>query len=186
VTLGNFAEPCRLTLLAKAPTLYVGFSSVLHRGEGLVDDLGVVTLDSGEPPFHFASVLIDALTPYPSVQVVLTTNWVRTLGEERTVALLPRELGMRVVGTTLRFPPRLGELRDETGRTGSIFRHAAAAGIRTWLALGDDLYGVPRDEESHFLRVPAETGLETPCTLEALHAWLAANGFADRPLTRDF
>ncbi|MGE8160413.1 HAD domain-containing protein [Paraburkholderia sp. NPDC080076] len=166
------------------PAVYLGFSSVLHRGEGLLDDLGTVTLDSGEPPFHYGPLLIDVLMPYPDVQLVLTTAWVRKLGEQQTVALLPKELGNRVVDTTLRFPPRLGELRDGTARVGSIFRHAATAGMRTWLALGDDLYGVPRDAESHFLRVSTETGLATPGTLEALRAWLATNanpGRSQRP-----
>jgi hypothetical protein len=74
---------------AKVPTLYVGFSSVLHRGEGLVDEVGSVTLDSGDELFNLAPLLVDVLMPYPCVQLVLTTSWTRTLGEERTIAMLP-------------------------------------------------------------------------------------------------
>ena len=160
---------------AKAPTLYVGFSSVLHRGEGLVDEVGRVTLDSGDELFNLAPLLVDVLMPYPWVQLVLTTAWTRTLGEERTVAMLPGPLRQRVVATTLKFPGRFGELRDGTWRTGSILRHAFTYAINTWLALGDDFYGVPPDMVSHFLRVPTDTGVATPHILEALRTWLAAN-----------
>jgi hypothetical protein len=37
---GLAIDPC-------APTLYVGFSGVLHRGEGMMDTHGRVTLNSG-------------------------------------------------------------------------------------------------------------------------------------------
>jgi hypothetical protein len=159
----------------KAPTLYVGFSSVLHRGEGLLDEVGSVTLDSGDGLFNLAPLLVDVLMPYPCVQLVLTTAWTRTLGEERTVAMLPGPLRQRVVATTLKFPSRFGELRDGTWRTGSILRHSFTYAINTWLALGDDFYGVPPDMASHFLRVPTETGVATPDILEALRTWLAVN-----------
>jgi hypothetical protein len=88
---------------------------------------------------------------------------------------LPKQLRERVVGTTRKFPGRFGELRDGTWRTGSILRHAFTYAINTWLALGDDLYGVPPDMASHFLRVPADTGVATPDVLEALRTWLAVN-----------
>jgi hypothetical protein len=159
----------------EVPAIYAGFSSVLHLGEGVVDGAGTVTLDSGAQPFRFASLLADTLRPYPHVQLVLTTSWTRTLGEERTIAMLPKQLRERVVGTTRRFPGRLGELRDGTWRTGSILRHSFTYAINTWLAFGDDFYGVPPDMASHFLRVPTDTGVATPDVLEALRTWLAAN-----------
>lgn len=158
------------------PTIYLGFSGVIHVGEGLVAADGTVTLDSGNKPFHLAHLLTEALTPYPQVQLILTTTWTRTLGEERTVAMLPSPLRERVVGTTLKFPGRLGELRDGTWRTGSILRHASACAIDTWLALGDDFFGVPSDMQSHFVRLPSETGLAAPEVLGRLRTWLAENG----------
>jgi len=158
------------------PTIYLGFSGVIHVGEGLVAANGKVTLDSGNEPFHLAHLLTEALTPYPHVQLILTTAWTRTLGEMRTAAMLPEQLRKRVVGTTLKFPGRLGEIRDGTWRTGSILRHTFACAIETWLALGDDFFGVPSDMQSHFVRLPSETGLAAPEVLGRLRTWLAENG----------
>lgn len=145
------------SLNPNVPTVYISYGGVLHVGEGLIDNAGTITLDSGSRPFEFAAYLADLLAPYPNVQIILTTASVATLGEARTAALLPPELSARVVGTTLLYPPRMGEVRSGTGRTMSILRHAAACGIKTWLAVGDDLYGIPVGEERHFLHVPPGT-----------------------------
>lgn len=163
------------TLNPNVPTVYIGYGGVRHVGEGLIDSAGTITLDSGSRQFEFAAYLADLLAPYPVVQIILTTAWVATLGEVRTAALLPPELSARVVGTTLLHPPRMGEVRSGTGRTMSILRHARAFGIETWLAVGDDLYGIPGGEERHFLRVPPDTALGTPDVRRALREWLEAN-----------
>ncbi|WP_434718154.1 HAD domain-containing protein [Paraburkholderia sp. A1BS-2L] len=165
----------------KAPTLYIGFGGVLNVGEGLVDRDGNVSLDSGRPPFEFVPYLIDVLAPYPGVQLILTTTWTATLGEARTAELLPVELSARVVGTTLHYPPRFGEVRAGFGRTMSILRHAAAYGIETWLALSDDYFSLPFVKESNFLRVPSDTALGTPIVRIALREWLAANAIVSNP-----
>ncbi|MGF6837900.1 hypothetical protein QF001_001767 [Paraburkholderia youngii] len=163
-----------------APTLYIGYGGVLNIGEGLVDQDGNITLDSGRRTFEFAPYLADVLMPYPDVQLILTTAWTATLGELQTAALLPVELAARVVGTTLHHPPRMGEVRAGIGRTMSILRHVEACGIETWLAVGDDLYGIPSGREAHFLRVPSHTALGTPSIRYALREWLAANATASR------
>ncbi|MFM0653454.1 HAD domain-containing protein [Paraburkholderia sediminicola] len=158
-----------------APILYVGFSSVLHRGEGLMEASGRVTLDSGRQPFESAHHLSDALAPYPDLQLVLTTSWTRWFGDADTAALLPRELRQKVVGTTREYPPRFGELQNGSGRTWSIIRHAGAHRLNKWLAIGDDFRGVPLDLMSRFFVVPKDTGLETPGMREVLSVWLAKN-----------
>lgn len=50
-------------------TMYVGFSGVLHCGDGLMDGSGCVTLNSGRQPFERAHYFSDALAPYPSVRL---------------------------------------------------------------------------------------------------------------------
>jgi hypothetical protein len=158
-----------------APTLYLGFSSVLHCGEGLLDTDGRVTLNSGRQPFENAHYLSDALAPYADLRLILTTNWATWLGDADTIALLPIELRQRVVGTTREYPPRFGELQNGSARTWSIIRHAGAHHLGTWLAIGDDFRGVPLDLMSRFFVVPKDTGLETREIREVLHAWLGSN-----------
>lgn len=77
------------TMDSEAPTLYLGFGNVLHRGEASLDTLRRVTLESGGKPFGDTHHLLDALAPYPNLQIVLTTAWVWWVGDEEVVALLP-------------------------------------------------------------------------------------------------
>ncbi|ASL47824.1 hypothetical protein bAD24_III10535 [Burkholderia sp. AD24] len=167
-------EP-RSLLLSNAPTLYLNYGGVLNIGHGVVDDHGVVTLDSGRPPFEFAPVLVEVLAPWPQVQIIVTTSWLRTLGVEKTIALLPGALCRRVVGTTLGTPPRLGEIRDGTAKTMTVIRHALKHGVTIWLALDDEAWGVPSDYEQHFLHTDSDTALGAPGTGKRLREWLAAN-----------
>lgn len=167
-----------------APILYLGFSGVLHRGEGLMEADGRVTLDSGRQPFESAHHLSDALAPYPDLQLVLTTSWMRWCGDADTIALLPGELRQRVVGTTREYPPRFGELQNGSGRTWSIIRHAGAHRLKTWFAIADDFRGVPLDLMSRFFVVPKDTGLETTSMREVLREWLAKNMSGHPPCTR--
>ena len=135
-----------------APTLYVSFGGVLNIGHGLVDVHGEVTLDSGRMLFKYAPYLIDVLEPWPNIQLVLTTYWLRKLGPEKIIGLLPTELIRRVVGTTKDTPPRLGELRDGSARACIPIRHARKHGMSRWLALDDECWGIPVGFEHHFLR----------------------------------
>jgi hypothetical protein len=162
-----------------APTLYLGFSGVLHIGEGVVTSEGKVALDSGRKMFEFTPLLMGALADYPAVQVVLTTQWCGAIGDERVISLLPKGLRERVVDTTRRFPPRFREVVEGTGKAGSVGRHARANGITNWLAMGDDLSSASGEGHCRFLPVPRDTGLATSVALELLRMWLCENAKLD-------
>ncbi|MFL9959082.1 HAD domain-containing protein [Paraburkholderia nemoris] len=161
-------------LLADAPTLYLNYGGVLNAGHGLLDDNGVITLDSGRPPFEYTPCLVDALAPWPQVQVVVTTSWLQTLGADKTIALLHDELRRRVVGTTLGTPPRFGEIKDGTAKTMTVIRHAAKYGLTRWLVLDDEAWGVPSGYEQQFVRTNPETALGAPEARKHLREWLEA------------
>ncbi|WP_035568775.1 HAD domain-containing protein [Caballeronia sordidicola] len=167
------------TLVSNAPTLYLSYGGVLNIGHGLVDNHGVVTLDSGRPTFEYAPYLADVLVPWSQVQIIVTTSWLQTLGAEKTIALLPDHLRCRVVGTTLGTPPRLGEIKDGTAKTMTVIRHAVKHGLTNWLALDDEAWGVPSDFEQHFLHTDSDTALGAPRARQQLREWLAANCFCD-------
>jgi hypothetical protein len=159
---------------SEAPTMYLGFSNVLHRGEASLDTLGRVTLESGGKPFAVTHHLLDALAPYPNLQIVLTTAWAWWIGDAEVVALLPPALGERVTATTREFPPGIEEAVTGCGFVGSIIRHAIANRVRTWLAIGSNFRGVPAHFASHFLELPI-TGLEAGSNREALRVSLESN-----------
>lgn len=159
---------------SNAPTLYLRFSNVLHRGEAWLDTLGRATLESGGKPFGDAHHLLDALAPYPELQVVLASNWAWWLGDTEVIALLPRALGKRVVGTTREFPARIDETETCRGYVGSIVRHATANRLKSWLAIGSDFRDVPSDLTRRFLELPI-TGLEDGSNREALRVWLKSH-----------
>jgi hypothetical protein len=162
------------TIDSDAPTLYLGFSNVMHRGDAWLDTLGEVTLDSGEKPFADAHHLVAALAPYPTLQIMLTTSWSWWRGDAEVIALLPRALRKRVVGTTREFPPRIEEAVTGRGFAGSIIRHVIAHRLTNWLAIGSNFSGVPSCLASHFLALSA-SGLEDSGNREALLASLALN-----------
>lgn len=163
-------------LLADAPALFLNYGGVLNVGHGLVDDRGVITLDSGRTPFEFAPYPVDILAPCPQVQIIVTTSWLHSLGAGKTIALLPDQLRHRLVGTTLHTSPRLGEIKDGTAKTMTVFRHAVKYSLTTWSALYDEAWGVPPGFEQHFLHTDPETALGAPETRERLREWLVANG----------
>ncbi|ASL44107.1 hypothetical protein bAD24_I11495 [Burkholderia sp. AD24] len=154
------------------PTLYLNFGGVLNAGHGLLDEFGDITLDTGRPLLEYAPYLVDVLSPYPQVEIVLTTSWLHSLGAGKSIALLPDQLRHRVVGTTLDTPPRLGEIKDGTAKTMTAIRHAAKHSIQRWLALDDEAWGVPSDYEQHFLRTHVETALGAPEARNRLRRWL--------------
>ncbi|MFM0499050.1 HAD domain-containing protein [Paraburkholderia caffeinilytica] len=161
-------------LLADEPTLFLNYGGVLSVGHGLVDHNGVITLDSGRPLLEFAPYLLEVLAPWPRVQLVVTSSWLHTLGAERTIAALPDQLRLRVVGTTLGTPPRFGEIRDGTAKTMTAIRHAAKHGLTTWLVVDDEAWGVPPGFEQHFLHTDPATALGSPEALKQLREWLEA------------
>jgi hypothetical protein len=162
--------------LVDVPTLYLNLGGVLNVGHGLLDEFGDITLDTCRPLLEYAPYLVDVLTPYPQVQIVLTTSWLHSLGTGKTIALLPDELRHRVAGTTLGTPPRLAEIKDGTAKTMTVIRHAAKNYMTTWLALDDEAWGVPREFEPHFLHTKSETALGAPEARKHLREWLAVNG----------
>ncbi|WP_146749760.1 HAD domain-containing protein [Paraburkholderia bryophila] len=156
------------------PTLYLGFENVLHHSEAWLDTLGRVSLESGGKPFAEAHHLIDALTPYPCLRIVLTTNWAWWVGDEKVIGLLPTALSQRVTGTTREFPPRIDETENGCGDVGPVVRHATAHRLKSWLAIGGNFRCVPTHLTSRFLRL-SDTGLEASSNREALRAGLQSN-----------
>lgn len=135
------SKPPALVLDQPTPTLFVDYDGTLHRGRGLVDEGGQISLDSGHPPFEFAPLLAEMLAPYPDVQIVLTTKWVRTLSLEQVASFLPAALASRVVGTTAGIKARFGYIKSGIDRTYVIRSYVFEKRLKNWLAIDDSVYG---------------------------------------------
>ena len=60
--------------------LYLDFNGVLHHENVRNFGKGPVMIESGHSLFEWSNRLNIALLPYPEVQIVLSTSWVRILG----------------------------------------------------------------------------------------------------------
>lgn len=149
--------------------LYLDFDGVLHheacfwhprRGAYLV-----------APPnyklFQHAALLQELLTPYPDVQIVLSTSWVRRYGYSKTAKRLPPALRQRVIGAT--FHSQMNELKfSALPRGQQVIEDVLRRKPAKWLALDDDPSGWPEDCLSHFVRTDECEGISDPQTLEKL------------------
>src|ERR1700692_2034672 len=80
--------------------LFVDYDGSLHRFGAYRTRRGIVSSNPATVElFEFAPLLAELIEPYPQVEIVLSTSWVRVLGFRRARAELPVEsLRQRVVG----------------------------------------------------------------------------------------
>ncbi len=160
------------------PTLFVDFDGTLHAGNAYIGEDDEITLDTGRPLLEFAPVLAELLAPYPDVEIVLTTSWVRRLPEERVIAHLPPELRPRVVGTTSSIKPRRSYVLDGTERTYVIASYVYGKRLRHWLAIDDAVFGAerfgrePGELVDHFLLLDPTRGISDENSQQRIRLWL--------------
>lgn len=119
--------------------LFVDFDGVLHRGDAFRTRLGIVSSDPANIRlFEFADLLSELLAPYPDLEIVLSTSWVKVLGYNRALAAMPsEELRRRVRGATYhsRFDDR--HLWNGVARGAQVLRYVARHRLVHWLAIDD-------------------------------------------------
>ncbi|MFM0629357.1 HAD domain-containing protein [Paraburkholderia xenovorans] len=167
-----------LVLDEPTPTLFVDFDGTLHRGHALLDGSGRVSLDTGNPLFEFAPLLVSLLEPYPRVEIVLTTSWLYKFSLERVVSYLPLPLAKRVVGTTHGIKSRFGYLQDGSARTYIIRSYVFAHRLKNWLAIDDSVYGAYHlntsvlELEPHLVLLDAKKGIGDTEAQQRIRNWL--------------
>ncbi|WP_024973831.1 HAD domain-containing protein [Ralstonia pickettii] len=183
--MSNESKAPALVLDNPTPTLFVDYDGTLHRGHGLLDVSGQVSLDTGNPPFEFAPLLERLLNPYPGVEIVLTTSWLDTLPFEKVVSYLPLSLAKRVVGTTHGIKPRFGYLMDGSARTYVIRSYVFEHHLKNWLAIDDSVYGAYHlsmdflQLEPHLVLLDPRQGIDTTESRRRIGDWLAEVHGAD-------
>lgn len=117
--------------------------------------------------FQHVALLEHLLTPYPNVQIVLSTSWVRRLRFSRTAKRLSPGLRSRVIGAT--FHSWMNE-HEFTGlpRGLQVWNDVVRRKPAKWLALDDDHVGWPAWCEDNYVRTHEFEGISESSVLEDL------------------
>lgn len=138
--------------------LYLDYDGVLHHENVLWHPRrGTYAGPPGFILFEHAALLDELLAPYPQMNIVLSTSWVRTYGCYRTAQRLPEGLRRRVIGAT--FHSRMNEqlfLMKPRGK--QVLEDVARRRPIDWLALDDDYEGWPEDSD-HVILTHEEFGI---------------------------
>lgn len=150
------------------PTCYLDFDGVLHHDNVTRGARRTACMDEpGRVLFEWASVLVDALLPYPGVTIVLSTSWVRVLGYDRTRAHLPPALRERVVGATFHrrehgATRNLRDLWGQSARGVQIARDIERRRPLRWFAIDDAVEEFLPWQREWLVPCESATGLAAP------------------------
>lgn len=164
------------TLNPYQPVLYLDFDGVLHPDAVYLVRGQIVLKADGFSLFEWAPVLYEQLGPYPSIQLVLSTSWVKVLGYDIAIGYLPIELQQRVVDAT--WSPAIRPARWERHMTRymQIAEHASRHHVRRWIAVDDDIEGWSSEHVPRLVATEPELGLgdiRAQRLLAERLAWLA-------------
>jgi len=143
--------------------LYLDFDGVLHpsdvyRLRGVGPSLAASFVSRGHRLFEHAPRLVELLSPYPAVRIVLSTNWVYLLGYDRTRQYLPKGLRERVIGATYhsRLPANDYEL---SSRGQQVWADVQRRLPSAWLSLDDDDELWPEPARHHWFKTSKDCGI---------------------------
>ena len=147
--------------------LFLDFDGVLHPDAVYLSRQGPTLKADGEL-FMWAPILVQILTDFPTVSLVLSTSWVRHLGHKRALSYLPRKLQDRVIGATWHSSMAKDWIDanqwDGTSRYNQICRYAARAKLHQWVALDDDVQGWAEESAQHLISCTPALGLSSSQT----------------------
>lgn len=156
--------------------LYLDLDGVLHhedvwrtRGRGV--HFG--SAGAGHTLFEHADLLCRILTPYPSLQIVLSTSWVRVLRYSYAVKRLPVGLRERVVGATYHSRHMDEAAFEALTRAQQILGDVGRRKPDRWLALDDDGEGWPEEHRPRLVLTDPALGISHALTLVELQSKLA-------------
>lgn len=154
--------------------LFTDFDGVLHRGQAYRTPNGIV---SGHPSiqlFEYAHILAEAIEPYPDLELVLSTSWVKALGFNRARASLPLpELRQRVTGATYHSKFYDRHVWNQIRRGEQIRRYVQRHCLVRWLAIDDRCDGFG-DAQTHLVHCDENLGLGDGTTQQILKRSLSA------------
>lgn len=143
--------------------LYLDFDGVLHHENVLWHPrIGAyLSAPDGYVLFQHTELLERLLAPYPAVQIVLSTSWVRRYGCTKAAKNLRPALRSRVIGAT--FHSRMDEQQfSELPRGMQVWTDVQRRKPRDWLALDDDHQHWPEWCRDKLVRTHDTHGISAP------------------------
>lgn len=161
--------------------LYLDFDGVLHHDAVFRHPTGGIYLDTEIAPgrclFEWAEHLVQAIQPFPKLEIVLSTSWVRVVGFTRARDQLPPELRSRVSGAT--FPPYFhsGDAVQSEGiyqleRGVEVMQDVCQRRPHEWIAIDDCAEGWPVEHRDRVVLCDPTVGLSDADTRSRLQAAL--------------
>ncbi|CAM2192048.1 Hydrolase [Paraburkholderia kururiensis] len=131
------------TLESARSVLLLDYDGVLHRGDAFRTKMGIVSSDPSRIQlFEFAELLAGILDPYPDVEIVLSTSWVKALGFTRARDALPvKALRDKVVGATYHTRFHDAHQWHDLLRGAQVLRYVQRHHLGKWLAIDDHAEG---------------------------------------------
>ena len=143
--------------------LYLDYDGVLHHANVLWHPkIGAyLSAPEGYVLFQHVELLEQLLAPYPQVQIVLSTSWVRRYGCSKSAKNLRPGLRSRVIGATYHSSMREHEF-TALPRGLQVWSDVVKRKPRGWLALDDVTEGWPEHALPHYVRTHALEGISDP------------------------
>ena len=143
--------------------LYLDYDSVLHGEVGrYVSAPHIRPYTPGEMLFEHAPILESLLGPYPRLQIVLSTSWVRVFDYRRARKRLPSALQARVIGATFHARHMRKDEFSQMPRHKQILADVGRRRPLQWLAIDDDIEGWPEWALPHLVATEEGVGLKSP------------------------
>ena len=152
--------------------LYLDFDGVLHHENVLWHPKrGAFAGPPGFVLFEHAALLEELLAPYPLLNIVLSTSWVRFYGCDKSAQRLTPGLRSRVIGATFHSEMNEGAFLAKP-RGQQVLADVARRQPVGWLALDDDVEGWPTESQEHVILTDERLGIAAPGTPERIAALL--------------
>jgi hypothetical protein len=160
--------------------LYLDIDGVLHHEEVLWSARKGIYMCPKLAPrhslFEWAHFLIEALAPFPEIQLVLSSSWCRTPGYGKTMKRLPLALRERFIGGTFHKQIHGADawvLKQflELPRGSQVLNDVERRKPFQWLALDDD-DDWPESGRAHLIKCDGATGLSDQLVRAALKSML--------------
>jgi hypothetical protein len=154
---------------------YLDYDAVLHDGNVLRNRIkGMHIKTPGRTFFEWMPLLEELLAPYPDLNIVLSTTWVRELGFNEAKHELSPSLKDRVIGATFLHPNIVKAEFDTLSRGMQILNDVQRRKPSHWFALDDDAFGWPARYKENLIQTDAQAGLSDPAVQQRVRQTLAS------------